>query len=186
MHLYATRAQRPERALRKDRHRLQADDVARTAGHVDLAGRDHGGDPAVEIAVDPVGLVLPRRPVAGDRVDVAVDQARGDGGAVGIDDRGGALGVDVLETSDRGDLAILGHDRIGIQDRLLQSPRQQQPDIADHQLVRAGRLGCIVGHQVFPFRSMPSPGRCGHLARALTPGSSWIIHSYTNDCRQMN
>ncbi|MEH2515958.1 hypothetical protein V1279_001531 [Bradyrhizobium sp. AZCC 1610] len=146
MHLHPARTQRPECALREDRHRLQADDVAGSAGHVNFACGDHGGDAAVEIAVDPVGLVLPRRPVAGDGMDVAVDQARGDRGAVGIDNGGGALGVDVLESSDRCDLAVLGYDRIAVQDRLLQRPRQQQPDIADHQLAGTGRLGCIVGH----------------------------------------
>ncbi len=71
-----------ERALREDRHRLQPDDVARPAGHVHLAGGDHGGDAAMQIAVDPADLVLPRRPVAGDGMDVAVDQAGRHGRAV--------------------------------------------------------------------------------------------------------
>jgi hypothetical protein len=98
------------------------------------------------VAVDPADLVLARRPVASDRMDVAVDQARRDGGAVGINNGGGALGVDVLEAADRRDPAVLGHDRVGIQDRLFQRPRQQQPDIADHQLAGTGRLGCVVRH----------------------------------------
>ena len=123
VHLHAAGAERPECALREDRHRLKADDVAGAAGHVDFAGGNHGGDAAVEIAVDPVELVLPRRPVAGDGMDVAVDQAGRDGGAVGIDDRCGALGIDVLEASDRCDLAVLGDDRVAVQDRLLQGPR---------------------------------------------------------------
>src|SRR5689334_13551820 len=106
-------------------------------------------------------MVLPRRPVAGDRMDMAVDQAWGDGGAVGIDHGGGALGVDVLESANGRYLAVLGHDRIAVQDRLLQGPRQQQPDIADHQLARAGRLGCIVGHGFsFWFNAF-----AGHSAR---------------------
>ncbi len=151
MNLHAAGAQRPERALREDRHRLQADDVARPAGHVHLAGRDHRGDAAVEIAVDPADLVLPRRPVAGDGMNVAVDQAGRDGGAVGVDDGGGAFGVDVLGAADRRDLAVDGDDRVGVEDRLLQGAREQQPDIADHQLGRAGCLGCIVGHRFFLF-----------------------------------
>jgi hypothetical protein len=52
--------------------------------------------PPLQKAVDPADLVLPRRPVAGDGMDVAVDQAGRDRGAVGIDDRGGAIGVEVL------------------------------------------------------------------------------------------
>src|ERR1700736_6430868 len=96
MDLHAAGAERPERTLCKNRHRLDADDIARAAGHMNFAGRDHGGDAAVQITVDPVDLVLPRRPVAGDGMDVAVDQAGRDGGAVGIDDGGGAFGVEVL------------------------------------------------------------------------------------------
>ncbi len=146
MNLHAAGAERPERALGENRHRLDADHVAGTAGHVNFAGGNHRGDAAVEIAVDPADLVLPWRPVARDGMNMAVDQAGRDRGAVGIDCRGGVLGVDVLEAPDRGDLAILGHDRIRIEDRLLQSAGEQQPDIADYQLARAGRLGCIVGH----------------------------------------
>src|SRR3954471_1038163 len=130
----------------------------------------------MEVAVDPADLVLPRRPVAGDGMDMAVDQARRDGGAVGIDDRGGALGVDVLESANGRYLAVLGHDRVAVQDRLLQGPRQQQPDIADHQLARSGCLGRVVGHG-FPFGSMLSPD----ILPGLTIRSSGIIHSYTND-----
>src|SRR4029079_11630935 len=99
-----------------------ADDVAGPAGHVNLAGGDHGGDAAMQVAVDPVELVLPRRPVAGNGMDVAVDQAGGNRGAVGVDDGGGAVGVDVLEAADGCDLAVLGHDGVRVQDRLLPPP----------------------------------------------------------------
>src|SRR6476469_8589146 len=74
MDLHATRSEGREGALRGDRHRLDADDVARAAGRVHLAGRDHGGDAAIEARIDPAELVLARRPVAGDGVDVAVDE----------------------------------------------------------------------------------------------------------------
>src|SRR4029453_4855132 len=53
MNLHAAGAQRPERALGEDRHRLQADDVAWAAGHMDFAGGDHGGDAAMQKTVDP-------------------------------------------------------------------------------------------------------------------------------------
>jgi hypothetical protein len=49
----------------------------------------------MQIGVDPADLVLPRRPVARDRMDMAVDQPGRDGGAVGVDDRDGALGIDI-------------------------------------------------------------------------------------------
>src|ERR1700694_475471 len=48
----------PECALGKDRHRFEADDVARPAGHVTLAGGNHGGDTAVQETVDPPDLIL--------------------------------------------------------------------------------------------------------------------------------
>ncbi len=146
VHLHAAGAQRPERALREDRHRLEADHVARAAGHVDLARGNHGGDAAVQKAVDPADLVLPRGPVAGDGMHMAVDQAGRHGGAHGVDDGGGALGVDVLGAADRGDPAVHGDDGIGVQDRLFQRPRQQQADIADHQFCGAGGLGGVVSH----------------------------------------
>src|SRR5450755_2648299 len=101
MDLYAAGTERPEPALRKNRQRFQADDVAWTAVHVDLSCGNHGGDAAVQKAVDPVDLILPRRPVARDGMHMAVNQARSDGRAVGVDDGGGAFGVDVLGASDR-------------------------------------------------------------------------------------
>ena len=146
MNLHAAGAQRPECPLRENRHRLQADDVAGAARHMHLARRDHGGDAAMQEAVDPADLVLPRRPVAGDGMHMAVDQARRDGGAVGVDNGGGAFGIDVPGVSDRGDPAVFGHDRVGVEDRLFQGSAQQQADIADHQLARAGGLRFIVGH----------------------------------------
>src|ERR1700733_9038482 len=42
VNLHAAGPQRPERALRENRHRLEADHVARAAWHVHLARRDHG------------------------------------------------------------------------------------------------------------------------------------------------
>src|SRR4029434_628726 len=63
MHIHAAGPQCPERTLRENRHRLEANDVARTAGHVHFAGGDHGGDAAVQIAIAPTELVSPRRSV---------------------------------------------------------------------------------------------------------------------------
>ncbi len=117
---------------------------------------------------------------------MAVDQARRDGGAIGIDDGGGAFCVDLLGTADGGDLAVLGNDGVGIEDRLLHGAREHQPDIADHQFGGAGGLGFIVGHHLsFLFNAFA--GRVArHLARGLTNGSSWIIHLYTNNRTRMN
>ncbi len=87
MDLHAAGRKASNAALREDRHRLDADDVPRPAGRMHLAGRDHRGDAAMQVGIDPAELVLPRRPVAGDGMDVAVDQAGREGGALGVDDR---------------------------------------------------------------------------------------------------
>src|SRR3954452_22489106 len=146
MNLHAARAERPERALRKDGHRFQADDVARPAGHVNLARRNHRCDAAVQKTVYPADLVLPRRPVASDRMNMAVDQPGRYGGTTGIYDGSGALAIDVLGAAYACDLSVLRNDRVGIQDRLFHRPAQQQPDVPDHQLGWTSGQGFIVGH----------------------------------------
>src|SRR3979490_1173470 len=50
-HFRAAGTQRPERALRENCHRLDADHVARPAGHMNFAGGNHRGDAAMKIAV---------------------------------------------------------------------------------------------------------------------------------------
>ncbi|MGY4455073.1 hypothetical protein ACVWZR_009733 [Bradyrhizobium sp. i1.3.1] len=100
----------------------------------------------MQIAVDPADLVLARRPVARHRVDMAVDQAGRDRGAVGLDDGGRAFGVEVLEAADRSDLAVLGDDGVAVQDRLFQGAGQDQADIPDHELRGSGGLGGVMRH----------------------------------------
>ena len=79
---------------------------------------------------------------------------------------GGAFGVDVLGAADGGDLAVVRHDRVGVEDRFLHGAGEHQPDIADHQLGGAACLGFIVGHRFIPFRSMPSRSRAAILRAA--------------------
>ena len=108
---------------------------------------------------------------------MAVDQAGRDRGAVGVDKGGGAFGIDVPGTSDRGDLAVLGHDGVGVEDRLFQGAAQQQADIADHQLARAGGLGFIVGHGFFLLvqclRKVEAPS-CARLDGGIKPDYSFV------------
>ena len=96
VHLYPAGAECGERALRRDRHRFKADDVARPARRMHLARGDHGRDPAMQAGVDPTKLVLPRRPVARDRVDMAVDEARRQRDALRVDRRGRSRNVEIL------------------------------------------------------------------------------------------
>ena len=152
---------------------------------MDFARRDHGGDAAVQKTVDPADLVLPRRPVAGDGMNVAVDQAGRNSGAIGIDDGGGAFGIDVRGAADGGDPAVLGDDGVGIEDRLLHGAGEHEPDIADHQFGRAGGLGFVVRHGFFLVVQCLRKAVARHLARGLTDRSSRIIHLYTNNCIRM-
>ena len=141
-----------EGALRGDRQRLDADDILRPAGQMHLAGRDHGGDAAMEEAVDPVELALARRPVAEDGMDMAVDQAGGERRALGVDlDRGAcslsrsfALPMAVI-------LPSIGDDGIGIEDRMLEIAREQQADIADHQLAGGSAGALCLSHGSYPL-----------------------------------
>ena len=57
-------------ALRRDGQRLEADEILRSAGKMNLARRDQRADATVQRRVDPTELVLPRRPVADHGVHV--------------------------------------------------------------------------------------------------------------------
>ena len=72
--------------------------------HVQLAGRDHGGRAAVHVIADPADGVLGRRPFAEHRMDMAVDQARHDGAAAGVEHR---VGLGVGRRIERRDLAAV-------------------------------------------------------------------------------
>ena len=148
MDLHAGRAHGVEGALGRHRQRLEADDVLGPAGQMDLAGRDHRGDAAVEEAVDPVELVLARRPVAEHRMDVAVDQAGRQGRAFGVDHGVGPAGIQVAFLAEAVDPAVHGDDAVGVQDRLRQIAGQHQPDIADDRLALRRRGGNGKAHGV--------------------------------------
>src|ERR1700733_11015686 len=101
MDFHAVDAKVREAALRGDGHGFDADDVARPAWRVDLAGGDHRSDAAMQRGIDPVKLALARRPVASDRMDVAVDESRRQRYSVGVDCRGRAGKVDIAGAADR-------------------------------------------------------------------------------------
>ena len=78
-------------------HRERGHEIGREilvveARHVQLAGRHHGGGAAVHVVADPADGVLGRRPFAEHRMDMAVDEARHDGAAAGVE-HGVGLGV---------------------------------------------------------------------------------------------
>ena len=69
-------------------------------GRVHFAGGDHSGDSAVHVAVDPAELVLARRPVAGHRMHMAVDQSRHHRRALGINHQGRVIRIDIFLFAD--------------------------------------------------------------------------------------
>ncbi len=88
-------------------HRERGDQIGRQvlvieSRHVQLAGRDHGGGAAVHVIADPADGVLRRRPLAEHRMDMAVDQARHDGAAAGVEHRVGFCVSGRIERRDFG------------------------------------------------------------------------------------
>src|ERR1700730_16266172 len=127
---HATRTQRGEGTLRGDGHSLEPYDVLRAPGHVDFAGGDHLGPAAMQAAVNPPDLILSRRPITGNWMNVAIDQPRSKRSAVGINDVHRAFKVHRLFLADSCDATIYRNHRVRIEDRFLQIAAQQQPDIS--------------------------------------------------------
>src|SRR5579872_2111543 len=94
--------------------------------------------------VDPADLILPRRPVAGDGMDMAVDQSRREHGALRIDDGLGVGGVDLREAADGCDPAADGDEAVGVEDRPIEIAAEQEPDILDDELVVATAGYCLL------------------------------------------
>ena len=101
----------------------------------------------MQAGIDPAELALPRRPIAGDRMDMAVDQAGRERDAMGVDRRRRARKVEVRGAPDRRDAAIDGEDRVRVENRLLDVAAQHQADVLDRQLRgRAGGGRFVMSH----------------------------------------
>src|SRR3984885_6718313 len=136
VHLHAAGAKVRKAALRSDRHRLKSDDVARPTGRVNFARGHHRGDAAMQARIDPVELALPRGPIARDRMDVAVDQARRYCDAMSIDRRRSARKVEVRGAPDCSDAAVDSDDRLRVENRPFEVAAQHQSDVLDRELRR--------------------------------------------------
>lgn len=82
-------------------------------------------------------LLLTRRVVADDGVDVAIDQAGAHGDAIGINDSLRVFGVDIFFFSDLADDSVDAHDAVGIEDRLFELSGDEGSDIADYEFIIA-------------------------------------------------
>ena len=114
---HAARAIGGEAALRGERQRLDAGDIARAAGDVDLGGRDRGGHAAMQVAFQVADRALARGIIAEGDVDMGVDQAGDRGGLVGIDDDIGALHLARAGRAGGDDTAVLHEDRVALDER---------------------------------------------------------------------
>ena len=167
MDLDARRTEIGELPLRRDGECLEAHDVTRAARRVHLACRNHGGDAAIEVRIDPAQLVLAGRPVPRHRVDMAVDQAGGECRAIGIDDERGMVLIHVLRTPDRRDASILRHHGIRLDDGALQRAGEDQPDVPDDQFLGAGgRSLSVMRHDVLLQARCFSGSLAAHTATA--------------------
>ncbi len=78
-------------------------------------------------------------------VDVAVDQAGGEGRAIGVDQGGGVFGVEIGLAAPGGDLAAFSDQAISVEDGLLHAAREHQADVADHQFCGlVGHFGLLI------------------------------------------
>ena len=141
VHFDAADRERRKTALGGNPQRDDAFRILRAAGQVNFAGRNHRGDAAMHGRIDPVGLVLARRPVAEHRMDMAVDQPGTQGRAVGVDGDVGGFGVDVLFLAESRDAAVDRYQRIGVEHRVFERAGQHQPDIPDYGFT-PGRFRC--------------------------------------------
>ena len=112
-----------------------------------FAGRNHRRNAAVKAAINPTQLVLPRRPVASDRMHVAVDQPRNKRGAVCVDHAACAFRIQQFFFSDRMNDAIYRDKGVCVEDRPFEVPAEQQSYIANDELLAAVGHGCFLnGH----------------------------------------
>ena len=126
-------------ALRRDRQRLDALDVARPPRHVHLGGRDRGRGAAVQVAFEVADGALARRVVAEGDVHVRIDQARNRRHAAGVDHHVGALDRAGRRGADRDDALALGEDRVAGGERIAPVAGDDLPEIDDrdfHQFAR--------------------------------------------------
>jgi hypothetical protein len=88
----------------------------------------------VQGAVDPTELVLARRPVAGYGVNVTVDETGSHCRAIRVNQRAGALRIEVPGETNTNDLPFDYDDGVAIQDGPLQITAEKEADIADYEL----------------------------------------------------
>jgi len=150
--LHPTRSKGLERTLRKDGHRLQPDDIFRATRSVYLSGRDHRGDAAMHVAVDPPELILAGRPVAANRMHMAVDETGRKRAAFGVNRYRGPGGVHIALFAEGGNAISGGDHGVGVKDGSGQVSAEHESDVADDKFALSGGFRGLVARHDFSFR----------------------------------
>ena len=100
--------------LRRNRERLENDNIFGPSVQMNPTRRNHRRNPAVEGGVNPTELLLARRVIPDNRMNVTVDQTRREREAFRVNDRLRAGEIHIRRLANRGDLAINGNDAIRI------------------------------------------------------------------------
>ena len=132
MHLDARGSKVFVPTLRRDRHRLKADDIFWPTRHVHFASRYQGGYTAMQGRIDPPQLLLSRRIVPHHRVHMAVDQPGRKGRTMGINFGGGRFAIHVFLIAPCADLTVVRDQAVAIKNRHLHFPRKDHADVSDH------------------------------------------------------
>src|SRR5580704_560952 len=127
-----------EATLCGDGQSFEANDVFGAARRMHFAGGNHGGDAAMQAAIDPAELILARSPVAGNGMDVTIDEAGTECGAVGVDDGGGGGSVEMIVLADGGDAAVDGDDGVCLEARVGEIAGEEKADVADEEFGGVG------------------------------------------------
>jgi hypothetical protein len=118
-------------------HQLRREVLVVEAGHMQLAGRDHGGRAAVDVVADPALGVLRRCPFAEYGMDMAVHQPRHHGRAAGVEH---AVGLDGVRRIEGGNPSVANEQRAGSRVRLRDVSGEEFADILDEQGWHRGSL----------------------------------------------
>ncbi len=101
------------------------------ARHVYLAGGDQPGDAAMQATFNEVNRPLPGRVVADDRVEMGINQAGGDGAAVGVEPGCVVRRRQFGAGPNRGNPPIAHQDGIAVQQGLVKAAGDNPADIVD-------------------------------------------------------
>jgi hypothetical protein len=91
----------------------------------------------MQAGIDPAELALPRRPVAGHGMDVAVNEPWRQRHTIGVDRRRRAGKVEVGSAADRADAPVNRDDSVGVEDRSSKVAAENEAYVLNNELGRS-------------------------------------------------